>query len=233
MEKGFKVKINSPLQSLSGHRFAYILYKLPKSPAPKKVMLMPYLHERKVVLNRIKSKTKYFYTSFKVSDDMNTEMINYQKQTKADEITLIVCFNLLEAKIYMYLENGVIAARYDYSIFKHKYGEIVATSSDGLNFIFKKKSKNQISYITLDINGLKFNKSIDSAQLLKTYIKSHHKHLSENHQRLFFHNPINCTFRFQVNNDRGILIEITKKENEGAKALKLNDRKSKTKKIVS
>lgn len=159
-------------------------------------MLMPYLHERKVVLNRIKSKTKYFYTSFKVSKDMNTQMINYQKQTKTDEVTLIVCFNLLETKIYMYLENGVIAARYDYSIFKHKYGEIVATSSDGLNFIFKKKSKNEISYITLDINGLKFNKSINSEHMLKAYISSHHKSLKENRHRLFFHNPRNCTFRF-------------------------------------
>ena len=116
VEPGLKFKINSPLQSLSGHRFVYIMYKLPHNPGTKKVMVMPYLHERKVVLNRCKTRTKYFYTSFKVSKNTepNSQMRTFQETTKSSEITLIVCINLLESKIYMYLENGVIAKRYDY-----------------------------------------------------------------------------------------------------------------------
>ena len=61
----------------------------------------------------------------------------YRKLTKTDEITLIVCVNFLESKIYMYLENGVIVKRYNFSDYKTKFGEIVTTSANGLNFLMK------------------------------------------------------------------------------------------------
>jgi putative ribosome biogenesis GTPase RsgA len=75
---------------------------------------MPYLHERKVVLNRLKTNTNYFYTSFKVKENdefSNRQIEQYMDLTETNEVTVIVCFNLLEAKLYMYLENGVILYR--------------------------------------------------------------------------------------------------------------------------
>ena len=64
MEKGNRVKINSPLQAVGSHKFTYIIYSPPSKPQPKKLMIMPYLHERKIYLNRMKMNTKYFYTTF-------------------------------------------------------------------------------------------------------------------------------------------------------------------------
>lgn len=57
-----KVKTKSPLNSIQSHRFAYVILNS-KDLYPKRVMMMPYLHERKIFLNRIKKNTQYFYTS--------------------------------------------------------------------------------------------------------------------------------------------------------------------------
>lgn len=57
-----RVKTKSPLNSIQSHRFAYVILNS-KDMVPKRVMLMPYLHERKIFLNRIKKNTEYFYTS--------------------------------------------------------------------------------------------------------------------------------------------------------------------------
>lgn len=56
------VKAKSPLNAMQSHRFAYVILN-PIDLIPKRVMMMPYLHERKIYLNRIKKNTEYFYTS--------------------------------------------------------------------------------------------------------------------------------------------------------------------------
>jgi len=69
--------------------------------------------------------------------------------------------NLTEHKYYVYRENGILVNRIDYSHWVEEYGEPVATSENGLNFIFKKKTKNIISIIHLDEVNLTHIKSFD------------------------------------------------------------------------
>lgn len=57
-----KVKKRSPLNALQSHRFAYVILNSTEL-YPKRVLMMPYLHERKIYFNRIKKNTLYFYTS--------------------------------------------------------------------------------------------------------------------------------------------------------------------------
>ena len=62
LDQNEKVLANTPLDSIQSHRFGYITVdKSQKST--RNVMLLPYLHERKIYLNRLKSNTDYFYTS--------------------------------------------------------------------------------------------------------------------------------------------------------------------------
>ena len=44
------------------HKLVYII-KNPLEYKPSRVVIMPYLHEKRVYLNRIKQNTEYFYTS--------------------------------------------------------------------------------------------------------------------------------------------------------------------------
>ena len=56
------IKTNSPIVSFENHRFAYVILNK-KLNQPKKVTVLPFLHERKVYLNRLKYNTNYFYTT--------------------------------------------------------------------------------------------------------------------------------------------------------------------------
>jgi len=62
MEPNQKVKANTPLDSLRSHRFAYIISDKKKKKA-QILLILPYLHERRIYLNREKLDTDYFYTS--------------------------------------------------------------------------------------------------------------------------------------------------------------------------
>ena len=62
LHKNEKVRSNTPLDSIRAHRFAYIIQNQIDF-TPKKLMVLPYLHERKIYLNRIKMNTDYFYTN--------------------------------------------------------------------------------------------------------------------------------------------------------------------------
>ena len=65
-QDGEKVDSRSPIDSHGGHRFGYFLSESHKFK-PRKLILVPYLHERKIYLNPIKLNTKYFYTSIDTS----------------------------------------------------------------------------------------------------------------------------------------------------------------------
>ena len=66
LDKTFKVRSNTPLDSILSHRFAYIIQDKSKTQCMQ-VMVVPYLHEKKVYLNEIKANTDYFYTSIETA----------------------------------------------------------------------------------------------------------------------------------------------------------------------
>ena len=53
LETGETIKIDSPLDSMQAHRFAYIMLNN-ECLSCKRLLIMPYLHERRVYLNRMK-----------------------------------------------------------------------------------------------------------------------------------------------------------------------------------
>ena len=60
------VKASTPIDSFRSHRFGYIIKNL-KDLMPKRVMILPYLHDNRIYLNRVKMNTEYFYTSIESS----------------------------------------------------------------------------------------------------------------------------------------------------------------------
>lgn len=66
------------------------------------------------------------------------------------KIPLILAINLNEYKFYTYSENGLMINRFEFKDMVMKYGEPIATSPDGLNYVFKKKRKAVFSVLHLD-----------------------------------------------------------------------------------
>ena len=67
MKEGQKIMANCPINSMSFHKFIYVI-KSPVSLRATKIVIMPYLHEKRIYLNRPKKFTDYFYTSIDLKD---------------------------------------------------------------------------------------------------------------------------------------------------------------------
>jgi len=166
-----RVLANTPLDSIKSHRFGYLTVD-DKNDNPRRLMIIPYLHDHKIYLNRLKINTDYFYTTLETdpeeedeyNKEINDKMNNYLtnallkrkgstaarnfksslgsssaiKKNQADTVTSIIAMNETEHKYYVYTQNGLLINRVDFKDLVNKYGEPVATSSNGLNFILKK-----------------------------------------------------------------------------------------------
>ena len=64
---GNKVMLGSPFDSNTMNRFVYIIQDS-KNSKPNRVLILPYLHERRVYLQRYKENTEYFCTSMPLEE---------------------------------------------------------------------------------------------------------------------------------------------------------------------
>ena len=56
LKRDQQIKMDTPLDSFQSHRFLYVVLNH-NELQPKSLMILPYLHERKIYLNRIKVNT--------------------------------------------------------------------------------------------------------------------------------------------------------------------------------
>lgn len=61
-----RVRTDSPLNSYQSHRLAYIIVDKERKNATR-VLAVPYLHENRIYLNRMKPSTEYFYTTIETT----------------------------------------------------------------------------------------------------------------------------------------------------------------------
>ena len=94
----------------------------------------------------------------------------------------MICCNLTEHKYYVYSMIGILINRIDFSEEVKKYGEPIATSGNGQNFIFKKDVNDlkmgsidkimTISIVNMTIFGLNHIKDINLYESIKISIKN-------------------------------------------------------------
>lgn len=131
MKEGQKIMANCPINSMSFHKFIYVI-KSPVSLRATKIVIMPYLHEKRIYLNRPKKFTDYFYTSIDLKD------IKKNKDFTLKRVKQIVCVNLSEYKYYIYSLRGLLRNRVDFKHIIQKYGRLQAVSQNGQNFVLFK-----------------------------------------------------------------------------------------------
>lgn len=74
-----RIRSNTPLDSIRYHKFVYVTQDS-MCNYPRQIIFLPYLHERRIYLNRIKDNTDYFYTSI---DTPVSEEIKYEEELQA------------------------------------------------------------------------------------------------------------------------------------------------------
>ena len=116
----------------------YLIYDLDHKE-PTKVLVLPYLHERSVNLNKLKPNTKYFYTLVDTQEKLTKGLLESLKDTYISRTT-VICMNLTEYKYHVYSTKGALISRIVFKNEVNKYGVPITVSSNGQVFVFKHNS---------------------------------------------------------------------------------------------
>lgn len=79
--KNLKVLANTPLESIHAHKLAYIISDR-RFSQPNSILILPYLHENRIYLNRIKLNTSYFISSIETPMQ---DVEHYNKQVDQNQ----------------------------------------------------------------------------------------------------------------------------------------------------
>lgn len=140
----------------------YIVEDLFTKELPTLLMCTPYLHERRIYLDRPKNDKSFFLTNIKMkrslrnstNDSIAAQIPNFKidRSTRCneeavldDDITFIIRMNLTDSKYYVYYTNGILAKRVNFINEKRMYGDAVASSFNGRYIVFRKSD----SYLSL------------------------------------------------------------------------------------
>jgi len=172
---------------------------------PRKLVILPYLHERKLHLNK-RDNTNQFYTMIK----------------SPSGIMYILCLCINDNKMYVYGENSILVRRFTYEKIANKCGKPICVSEDGLSFVFQTSDLSNVIYIVqLSIDGLRVKKKIDIKAALEDYVAGLRAAQDPKHDKIseFYNiylgecvNFKNIKKQFCMNDNQDILIRLKPKE---------------------
>lgn len=139
LKDGQKILSQCPLCSIYFHRLVYII-KSPITLKPSRVVILPYLHENRIYLTRDKPHTEYFYTSMDRVVNKEIKQNNRIMRTEKYLMKSIICMNLTASKYYVFSQRGLLRNRISFVDYSRKYGQPVAVSPNGFNFVLARKN---------------------------------------------------------------------------------------------
>lgn len=134
--------------------------------------MLPYLHERKVYLNRLKNNTKYFYTTKQEEIIVSQDFEKQENQEIVKEVkSTIFAFNISESKMYVYSEEGLLLNRMEFKNLVTEYGDIMSASSDGLNFLLYNKPKDSVTIVRFNENDFRILKTFKIKKVIDDFLQ--------------------------------------------------------------
>ena len=135
-----------------------------------------------------------------------------KKEPKKVKIPFIIAMNLAEHKFYTYSENGLMINRFDYSDWVKLYGEPIATSTDGQNFIFKNKRDDIISIIYLDERELTLIKTLDISVEVDKYLLTCSPEIKNTlyKEQKWLKKEKELEYDFSITNEFDVIVRINK-----------------------
>jgi hypothetical protein len=128
-----------PVLSHKYHRLTYISKNF-KDYQPMRITMVPFLHERRVYLSRMKDQQQdYFYNTIVHKDPTYFSGVYNDRPT---DTVLFIRMCLTESKYYVYSQRGILIKRVNYMRYTKMFGTPVAVSNNGLVFLFADKKKN-------------------------------------------------------------------------------------------
>lgn len=106
-----RVQAKTPMDSVMSHRFGYVISNSNFDDlAPQRVLIVPYLHDKRIYLHRQKPNNKYFYTSIETYVEEGMKNIGKSRDIQRSDtsLTAIVCLNQTEYMYHIYSQKGVL-----------------------------------------------------------------------------------------------------------------------------
>ena len=94
---------------------------------------MPFIHERKVYLNRMKERHEYFYT-----------VMDPQCKHGAQ---IIISIDFSRYIYFVYSMSGILLGKVDFNERVKQYGKPVEVSENGLNYIFQDEQRPSLIHV--------------------------------------------------------------------------------------
>lgn len=141
LNEGELVKQGMPLSSQMQQRLVYLTsdYKL---LYPNKVIILPYLHERKVFLSQTDKNYEYFYSSITMPIPRNP------KHT----LTFFISMNISQEEVKVYAESGILKRTINYTQIGKQCGKPITVSENGQIFLFRLPKTMVVSCVGLFID---------------------------------------------------------------------------------
>lgn len=203
LEHDESIMISYPYQGWRSHKIIYVIHQNHKEfPSiykdddrfiHKKVVIMPYLHERKIHVGRFKEDHQYFCLAIddkwqKHSILEQAKIPEFQQDPRQMAIwegfkkKIMVNINFTTKKLYAYKYNGLLTQRCVFKDLAEKFGQPEAVSGDGLNFLFvKRKMRNTfLTVLRLNLDNSKgFEiltkfEQINLQKVEKNFLKTNH-----------------------------------------------------------
>ena len=139
---------NMPLSDHLNHRLAYVKSDLDRYSL-KKILILPYLHERKIYLNHQKKDCDYFNTTMRLDSAASKSMKSSKYGSSIRSSRLIrdaevdfISINLTDNKYHYFNIKGILQHRVDFTdtLKQYKCGRPVSVSNDGTIFVYKKQN---------------------------------------------------------------------------------------------
>lgn len=110
-----------PIVEINSERLIYII-KNKKDMLPKSILLLPFLHNRNVLMRSIDPNREYFSCMLKKRSE--------EGDRTAQKNHLII-MNMTDSVVTSFSEHGLQTKRYRFSDFTKKYGKPKAVSQNG------------------------------------------------------------------------------------------------------
>lgn len=125
-----------PKLSLNCHKQFYITNNQ-KFKKPYTIIVLPYLHERKLYLNKMKPQNKYFYSIFESEVEQGKNTVH------------MIVMDVTVNKIFVYSEGGLLVQRYEFDHITEKFGKPIAVSANGKVFLLQNDCKKRVTVLEI------------------------------------------------------------------------------------
>ena len=125
LQDGEKIMVGCPLDSKCMSKLVYIM-RNPKHLKKARIMVLPYLHQKRLYLNRKKMNTEYFYTSIRQEiPSYIKHMVSSDEYRALQAMKSIISINLTESKYYVFSARGILRNRVKFSHIIHEFGKLI------------------------------------------------------------------------------------------------------------